>query len=184
MHREDLGYVPVWEGPIKRYAMNYLRKQKWRFDSLYTEEDLLQEGFMTFLKVKNAYPRVFEAPHFMSLFKVSLRRDVDTLTLYRQKEKTFMVEVSQDAYDFYEQRLSTPPSSDMGLLLQELPPAVRAALGVFNDPEKLRELQEELTRTKRMRRVKAEVVQEKFSEQLCRLAGVRNVNVKGHLKKL
>jgi hypothetical protein len=96
-----------------------------------------------------------------------------------------MVEISQDAYALFENSLSNRslPTSEMGLLLQELPADVRAVLGVFEDPEKLAQLQGELRRTKRMRRVHAETIQEKFSEQLCRLAGVKSVDVMKYLKK-
>lgn len=64
-------FVPVFDGGVKGWTINYLTKNAWRVERIMTFDDCMQEANLVFLRVKRAYPRVTEPQHFMALFKTS-----------------------------------------------------------------------------------------------------------------
>ena len=66
-------WKPRWEPEIRGWSFNYIQKNKWRYEHTNDIEDLMQDAYLMFLRVSDSYPRVVDAPHFMALFKTSLR---------------------------------------------------------------------------------------------------------------
>lgn len=67
-------YTPRWQGAVQGHAINTARRI---YPSLCAEhefEDLLQEAYLIYLKVKRRYPQVDTPQWFMSLFSRSLYR--------------------------------------------------------------------------------------------------------------
>lgn len=71
--RKAFPWKPTWEPEISGWAFNHIQKNMWRLESINDIEDWMQDAYLVFLKVQETYPRVVEAPHFMALYKTSLR---------------------------------------------------------------------------------------------------------------
>ena len=74
--KQAIPYTPRWQGPIQGHAVNSIRKF---YPSLCAEhefEDLLQEAYIVFLRVKVKYPQVDDPRWFMRLFSRSLYREL------------------------------------------------------------------------------------------------------------
>lgn len=71
-------FTPRWQGAINARAINLTKKFYPALCSDYEFEDLLQEAFLVFLKVRNKYPAVDNPRWFMVLFsRALLRRFID-----------------------------------------------------------------------------------------------------------
>ena len=67
-------FTPRWQGAIQGHAVNTARKIYPALVAEYEFEDLLQEAYLVFVKVKGKYPQVDTPQWFMSLFSRSLYR--------------------------------------------------------------------------------------------------------------
>ena len=168
--REELGWTPVWEGDIQNYAKSYISKNAWKVDEVNSFDDLLQDAYLVFHKVKTAYPRVVEAPHFMALFKTALANSMIDKARYRQRKLEIMA--TQDA-DISEAMNGQLPLAEVvgeysndghiRIVLEELPEEIKLILSVFSDEEKLKLLRQKTRRSP---------VRETLVMKLCRVAGV------------
>ena len=67
-----LNYIPRYDGVIEGWVVNYLKKNFWRVRRCMEYEDIKQESFVIFLKVKKQYRNVVDNDKwFMSLYKTS-----------------------------------------------------------------------------------------------------------------
>lgn len=62
-------------GSIEGYLVNYIHANAWKFKSIMSKEDALQEGYLMFAHCAELYPDV-EQPHFMALYKTTLTNRV------------------------------------------------------------------------------------------------------------
>lgn len=75
MHRARTAIVwsPSWNKDIQRWTAAFLHSNQWRCDSIHGVDDLMQDAYLLFHKVKERYPRVITEKAFMKLYKASLR---------------------------------------------------------------------------------------------------------------
>ena len=73
--REKLNFTPSWEGSIEGYTVNYIKKTLWRMKSKCDFEDLYQEAYLVFDRLKKHYHCIRTPQHFMALYKTALWRD-------------------------------------------------------------------------------------------------------------
>lgn len=67
--RVRLPFTPTWNRDYEKWSRGFIRAHKWRVDRLHDEDDLLQEAWITFNYVANAYPREMDPDKFLALFK-------------------------------------------------------------------------------------------------------------------
>jgi hypothetical protein len=164
--REEAGWTPVWEGAIRGYARNYIKKHQWRIDEIHSFSDLMQDAYLVFLRVRNAYPRVVDPPNFMSLFKVALMNEITDKARYRSEKNKAIQPIDRDVSEITSHLIGEYSNEgNLRILLNELPEEVKLILGVFNDPQKLKELRRKIPRSK-------SPVRETIIMKLCRVAGV------------
>lgn len=84
MERERF-YLPKWEGPIEKWAIQTALRNRWRVTPLYDLDDLIQEAIIVFLKCQAKYTSVTDPPHFMRLFQIALINRITTLANKRTK---------------------------------------------------------------------------------------------------
>lgn len=144
---------------VRGWIFKTARENMWRVSSHIELSDLMQDGFLIWLKVCGRYPSVTETKHRMALFKTSFTNHIHDLS----KKRTRLDLVP-------EADLDTPMASmlegedptsdpDFVFIIKQLPPALARVLGrmiASDSPYRLR-----LDHTR-----------ETTNERLCRFAGL------------
>lgn len=134
MKREDIGYLPDFAGVISSWASAYAAKNAWRVEPLMGYDDLMQDAFLVFIKIRDRYPEVTEAKHFMALFKSAFRNHIIDLGVKRTRHK----EVSASEETTLEEMLVDDNAVTLGFLdstidVEESRGPVRAVLMALRD---------------------------------------------------
>lgn len=108
-------YVPRWKGPIEGHAVNVAKSFYPKLCAFHEFDDLLQEAFLIYMKIKNTYPYIDNRAWFMSLFSVSLRNRMIGLIEHRATRYNFI----EDATEIEEP--SREDNTLLGIMLKELP---------------------------------------------------------------
>lgn len=126
--RAKLQWTPVWEGPTKQWALGFIRKNKWRCDPINSIDDLLQDSYLTFLKISTKYPRVIGQAHFMTLFRTAMRNEMHDRARYMRRKRERHLDTSIDAFDLGDRIGELSHNGYLAVLLDQAPAEVRAAL--------------------------------------------------------
>jgi hypothetical protein len=180
--REQAGWRPVWDSGVKGWASKFIQKNKWRCDGVHDYDDLMQDAYLTFMKVVAAYPRVVEPKHFMALYKTAMTHEMTDRSRYKRRKDEVTIDVEVDEYAL---NLigDLPNQGYLNALLSELPPELKQMLSAFTDDEVLAKLQAEKRTPRRPYRVK-----ENLNRQIKRLVGIDNntdllKQLRAHLKE-
>lgn len=139
--REQAGWKPAWDTSIRGWAVNFIRKNIWRCDGIHDFDDLLQDAYLTFMKVVNSYPRVVEPKHFMALYKTAMANEMTDRSRYKRKKDEVNVVTDVDAVELCLGRIGESTNEGyLRALVSELPEEISLALAVFADEDKLKEL--------------------------------------------
>lgn len=128
-------YIPVWEGPIEGYTVNYMKRHRWRVARTMEWEDIMQECQCLFLKLCREYEDEYLTRRmFMGLYKTSLRNLIHDLS----KEDTYFRECTceSDLGDEDQECLDARISSEenegtLGCMIEDAPDEVRAVMSLF-----------------------------------------------------
>ena len=80
-------FEPKFSGPVEGWVVNFVSKNYWRVSRTMPRDDLMQEAYVVFLKVKRAYPDLDSPSHFMALFKTSWTREFTDFANADTKER-------------------------------------------------------------------------------------------------
>lgn len=138
--RPKLAWTPVWEGIVKQWSMKFIHKNKWRCDHTSDFEDLLQDAFLTFMKLCKKYPRVIEPANFMSLYKTAIANQMHDRSRYMRRKRESHMETSVDVSELYTGRIGEVSNEGyLNALISEAPDELRAALSIIaTNPEALK----------------------------------------------
>lgn len=64
--------VPPFEGKIRDWGLGYLRKNRWKVAAMCDDDDLKQDAFLVYWRVRQYHPKVTRMADFMKLYRVSL----------------------------------------------------------------------------------------------------------------
>ena len=64
--------TPPFEGEIKNWGLSYLRKNRWKVAAMCDDDDLKQDAFLVYWRVRQYHPKVTRMADFMRLYRVSL----------------------------------------------------------------------------------------------------------------
>jgi hypothetical protein len=172
--RGRLSWSPSWEGPVQGWAVNFIKANKWRCDWVHDKDDLLQDAYLTYLKVVETYPRVIEPKHFMALFKAAMWNAMHDRARYKRRKRLVHEETPKDVSEFCEGRIGELTNYGyINVLLAEAPEELHMALALLEEnPEALRS------------RVNAQGQRENLNMKLRRILGLGNVDVIGTLRSL
>jgi hypothetical protein len=70
---EDL-WEPQWNDATIGWTRKFIRNNIWRTETINDMDDLIQDSYIVFMKVRDSYPQVVEAPLFMKLYQTALWR--------------------------------------------------------------------------------------------------------------
>lgn len=127
-------WCPQWEGTIEKWTRKFISENAWRYDTVHTFDDLLQEFYLVFIKIRNRYPRVIDEPHFFSLYRTAVTNRTHDLAAYVQRKRSYQADTPQDVSDL--DLIAVGDVSNDGfrnILISEMPEELRmAALAIIN----------------------------------------------------
>lgn len=97
--RVRLCWTPIWEGSVKGWAIKFIHTNKWRCDKIHEFDDLLQDAYLTFVKISEKYPRVSQPQHFMALFKSAVWNQMHDRARYMRRKRLIHEETNDDPMD-------------------------------------------------------------------------------------
>lgn len=170
-------WKPVWESEIRGWTANYIRENKWRYEYINEIEDLMQDAYLVFLKVIDSYPRVVEAPHFMAIYKTSIRNAfTDKSREYRRKLE--LIDETADA-SYYAGEVFIEPidmASPLRTLLHNGPEELKLFINFLSDDKNLEQLRAPQRETKGQPRLT-------FDQRISKLLGIEHFPFKRVLKQ-
>lgn len=123
-------YVPEFKGPLEGWTVNHVARNYWRVASTQERDDVLQEAYVTFLKVRQRYAlTVSEPKHFMALYKTAWERRFTDLA---NADTARRQEVSGDRGDASVEDLTAGETDNDGRLAVMLRQAPREVMQVVN----------------------------------------------------
>lgn len=168
--REHLKWRPEWSGPIEGWAKKFIYENGWRCDHLHEPDDLLQDAYLTFLRIEAKYPRVIEAPHFMALFKTAMQNEMWDRARYKMHKAALTTELDLDAAEYGAYRIGDLTNNGyLNALLAEAPEELKLALATFDDDELLEIMRSEPARSSKPKQ------RENLNMKLSRVIGFRRV---------
>lgn len=136
--RERLPPKPDWDGIIAGWTAKHAATNAWRTQPENDRDDLVQEGYMIYRRLRARYAHVTETRHFMSLYQSAFRNFVNTLANTRTKRNEVSAHLSEGGDETT--LFDLVPSSDavdlieLHILLDDAPADLRnAALAVLEE---------------------------------------------------
>ncbi len=138
--RVKLIWSPLWDGPVKHWAIKFNRDNQWRRERIHDDSDLLQDAYLVFMKICRRYPRVVEAAHFMALFKTALRNEWHDKSKRDGRKRACGQDLTEALAQLYAGRIGELTNAGYAsLLLAEAPDELKLALALLAEhPESLR----------------------------------------------
>jgi hypothetical protein len=130
-------WTPVYEGPIQGFVKNHLKKNFWRVSSYMDYEDLLQDSYVIFLKLRDRYTTVDDPRWFMSLFMRSFSNHVINLSKKRTLNSLEVLDCeffTEGEEDFSILSTAVGERDNLGYyetVLSQAPPEIRSALSIL-----------------------------------------------------
>jgi len=177
--RISLQWTPCWEGATKNWAKGFLLKNRWRCDRIHEIDDLLQDAYLTFLKIADRYPRVMGQAHFMTLYRRAMANEMHDRSRYMRRKRELHQDTSVDAVEISAERIGEVSNSGyVNLLIDQAPDDLKLALEclVHNPPELIHQRWHRENLNMGLRRV--------LGYDRARLDEYRNIDFTGGIKNL
>ncbi len=126
--RVKLAWQPCWEGPTKAWVQGFINRNIWRCDRIHDADDLLQDAYLTYLRVVSKYPKVRGQAHFMSLFRRALHNEMHDRARYMKRKRELNEDTSVDACELPGRIGEVSNNGYLAMLLEQAPDPVREAL--------------------------------------------------------
>ena len=126
--RATLTWSPCWEGPTKQWALGFVKKNLWRCDRIHELDDLVQDAYLTFLKICKKYPRVIRQAHFMTLYRTAMSNEMHDRARYVRRKRELHEDTSVDAADLPGRIGEVSNDGYIAVLLEQAPEPLREAL--------------------------------------------------------
>ncbi len=139
--RQRLDFVPQFDGAISGWAVNYIKRNYWRVASRHEFEDLIQEAWIIFDKVRDNYPHVNNAPQFFCLFRTAFTNHIHDLAINSTSERNLVVDISEEDLS-YEDILANimgdcPNAGFANVLFKQAPRELKLLLrSMFDDAKR------------------------------------------------
>ncbi len=182
--RSDLGWVPCWDASFRGYAINFIKKNHWRCEQLHDFDDLLQDAYLTFRRVKAAYPSITKPKHFMALFKVALNNEMIDRARYKRDKNQAEIVVDDELKQLILDRIGSYANEGyLRALVAEMPPETKLFLEAMNNP-KLLELIRKKHKQSKLSRLLDLPKRENLNATVRRVLGLpRGTDLLGPLRK-
>lgn len=137
---EDL-WEPKWDDEIRGWTRKFIRQNYWRTETINDVNDLMQDAYIVFMKVRDSYPCVVEAPLFMRLYQTALWRT------FMDKGRKLKNDILAERYLKQELEcdalsLRSYNEGPMMAMLADGPPELRMLMEFIKDDSNLEKLRE------------------------------------------
>lgn len=152
----------------RQWLLRTVAKNYWRVCTYYEFEDLVQDGYMVFLLVKQKYEgRGFTDSHISNLFKRSFINHIHDLSNKRTRQAFEVPEIVTNEDDDEVTRTvpGDPELQTIGLMIAKAPREIRAVLDILVSDAGRKRLRAPFRHSPTGSR-------ETMNDRLCRLAGV------------
>lgn len=126
--RATLNWSPQWEGATRNWALGFIKKNRWRCDRINGFDDLLQDAYLTYLKIEQKYPRVMGQAHFMTLYRTAVRNEMHDRARYMRRKREQHQDTSVDAAEIIGRIGEVTNEGYITLLIEQAPEELRLAL--------------------------------------------------------
>lgn len=169
--RQSLSWTPVWEGPTKAWAISFISKNRWRCDRIHEFDDLIQDAYLTFLRICIKYPRVIGQANFMALFRSAMSNEMHDRARYIKRKHEVHEDTSVDPTELGDRRIGEVTNGGFGnLVIVSAPEPLRQALTcLIENPPELHQ---------------ATGYRENLNMKLCRVLGYQGADLVGGLRSL
>lgn len=154
-------------------------KHYWRVCKWYDLADLVQDGYLTYYRIRERYDTATDAKHVMSLFRVSYLNHITSLARLRRRriDEINITDMFEDGANFSEEFLfqAVCQSSDVPsqISVGDLSPEVVKVIKTFDDPTALKKMRAPFRKGFDGKR-------ETTNQRLCRMIGIdpKRVNLR------
>lgn len=148
-HRVRLRWFVEWNSKtekcsIEKWTRSFISQNLWRCDPIHELEDLLQDAYLTFLKIIDYYPRTaiaaqLDPRNFMSLYMRAITNKMhDHARLVRKKRDVYGISDQEDQLHNVIGEVTN--AGYLNTLLAEAPEELRMAMAVMeSNPAAIRE---------------------------------------------
>lgn len=152
---------------MKGWIVNTSKKHHWRVASYIDLDDLVQDGFMHFYRLRAKYPDVVDRPHMMRLLQITFTNWINDLATKRTRHNEVLAEYQaliEDETQHYSLFCDPEVEPAFAVRLARAPAHIKKLLSALSTDEGVRRLS-------RPYRVFRDHIETR-NERLCRIAGV------------
>ena len=135
-------FKPEYPGRIQGWAVNFCSENAWRVSATMELNDLLQEAYLTYLKVVEKYGKTAKnGPHFMRLYQTTLRNRVTDLAW--DASEVYTKTKREEVAEFSLESVMGDSDNDgyLSVLIQQAPTEVKMVLNmILNAPQEFVEV--------------------------------------------
>ena len=137
-------FEPSYVGPIQGWTVNFCHANLWRVASTQEWDDLMQESFLVYLRVKNRYTEIETPQHFMALYKRAWIHHFTDLAYKDSHQRHVVSENSltpEGEESSFEAIGELHHDGDLAIMLKQAPNEILMVLNLFlNAPTELIEV--------------------------------------------
>jgi hypothetical protein len=156
----------------KRWLYKICHKQFWRVSGWYEFDDLVQDGFVTFYRVRGQYPKIDKPQHLMTIFKMAFLQHIHVIANRRTKHG-----VESCFTDLFNSDLPDQETQALERLLPADQPLAEAFTAIAQAPEPVRQLLEKVAVDPALLqapyRRRRDGTRQTLNERLCHLVDVK-----------
>lgn len=124
-------WSPKWDYPLEGWTYKFIQENKWRLEHTNDVEDLMQDAYLIFERVRETYPFVTQPQHFMSLYKTSFRNYVHDKSRELTRKKALIDEDVHPDLPYIKEQFDLALPSVFDMLLMENSSACPEELKLF-----------------------------------------------------
>lgn len=115
---------------VRGFIFNQARENLWRVASFYELDDLVQDGFMCWVRIVRRYPDVRTTKRRMPLFKTAFINHIHNLarTKSRRVELVNAASLEIGAFEAMCEQADASADPDIGFIITQLPQAILAVV--------------------------------------------------------
>ena len=137
--------ILAWKGVVEGYTKNQATKFMRNFNktALYELEDLMQEGYLLYMKVIEKYKEINEPKHLMSLYKSALKNRFSEVAneLLELSKTVYIEQPTDDESENVFNKITSSVNTEFRTLLSTAPTEIKDLLFlIFDTPQEYLEI--------------------------------------------
>jgi hypothetical protein len=127
--RLRISWSPKWGPDYIKWTASFIRDNKWRVDRIHDFQDLMQDAYLIFDKIAEAYPRVISPSNFFGLYRRAIINKFHDRSCAKTRHGKVEVTLPEDVADFFIGRIGEAGNAGyVTALINELPEEMRLVI--------------------------------------------------------